>query len=147
MNTFANKTTKTYKEQPEFILQSQVCKYLRLQYPKVRFFSDTIAFVKLTLPQQMRNKKIQCEGFKMPDIVIFASRIVEGERFSGLLIELKAETPYKIDGNTLKKNEHIQLQSNELDFLSREGYFCTFSWSFEMTKKIIDKYLNSPKND
>lgn len=145
MNTFTNKTAKTCKEQPEFKLQSQVCEYLRLQYPKVRFFSDTIAFVKLTLPQQMRNKKIQCDGFKMPDIVIFATRIVDGERFSGLLIELKAETPYKVDGYTLKKNEHVEAQSNELDNLASESYFTTFSWDFNMTKKIIDKYLNSQK--
>lgn len=148
MNTYkqANKTNKPRKEQPEFKLQSQVCEYLRLQYPKVRFFSDTIAFVKLTLPQQMRNKKIQCDGFKMPDIVIFATRVVEGERFSGLLIELKSETPYKVDGYTLKKNEHIQLQSNELDFLAGEGFYTAFIWSFDMARKIIDKYLNSQKN-
>jgi hypothetical protein len=147
MNTYkqTNKTAKPYKEQPEFKLQCQVCEYIKLQYPKVRFFSDTIAFVKLTLPQQMRNKKIQCDGFKMPDIVIFATRVVDGERFSGLLIELKSETPYKKDG-FLKSNEHIKAQSNELDNLASDGYFSTFAWSFDVAKIIIDKYLKSPKD-
>lgn len=129
------------KQQPEFILQSQVCEYLQKQYPKVRFMSDTIAFVKLTIPQQVRNKRIQCFGFKCPDLLIFATREVEGERFSGLLIELKAETPYKVDGFTLKKNEHVEAQSRELDRLASEGYFTCFAWNFDMAKKIIDKYL------
>ena len=143
MNTYkqTNKTTKPRKEQPEFKLQCQVCEYIKLQYPKVKFLSDTIAFVKLTLPQQARNKRIQCTGFKCPDLIIFASRVVDGERFYGLFIELKAETPYKKDGFTLKSNEHIEAQSNDLDNLAAEGYFSTFAWSFEMSKSIIDKYL------
>ena len=132
------------KQQPEFQLQKQVCEYLQRQYPKIRFMSDTIASVKLTIPQQVRNKQIQCNGFQCPDLLIFATRVVEGERFSGLFIELKADTPYKVDGVTLKKNEHIEGQSRELDYLATEGYFTTFSWSFDMTKQIIDKYLRSP---
>ena len=129
------------KQQPEFTLQSQVCEYLQNQYPKVRFMSDTIAFVKLTIPQQVRNKKIQCFGFKCPDLLIFSTRMVDGERFSGLFIELKAETPYKVDGFTLKKNEHVELQNKELDTLSSEGYFTAFAWTFDMARGIIDKYL------
>lgn len=139
-------TKARYKEQPEFHLQSQVCEYLRRQYPKVRFMSDTIAFVKLTFQQQGRNKKIQCPDFKCPDVLIFATRVVEGERFSGLLIELKAESPYKADGYTLKKNEHVEAQSKELDNLAAEGYFTCFAWDFDMAKKIIDKYLHGEKS-
>lgn len=133
------------KQQPEFSLQSQVCQYIQAQYPKIRFMSDTIAFIKLTFPQQGRNKMIQCNGFKCPDLLIFSTRIVEGERFSGLFIELKAETPYKTDGFTLKKNEHVEAQSKELDNLASEGYFTTFAWSFDMCKSIIDKYLRGEK--
>jgi hypothetical protein len=107
------------------------------------FLSDTIASVKLTLPQQGRNKKIQCAGFKTPDLLIFASREVDGEKFSGLFIELKAESPYKIDGKTLKSNEHVEAQSRDLDRLAGEGYFTTFAWSFDMCRNIIDKYLIS----
>lgn len=133
------------KQQPEYTLQAQVSQYIQAQYPKVRFMSDTIAFIKLTFQQQGRNKKIQCNGFKAPDLLIFSTRVVEGERFSGLFIELKAETPYKVDGFTLKKNEHIEAQSKELDNLAAEGYFTCFAWSFEMCKNIIDKYLRSEK--
>ena len=106
--------------------------------------SDTIASVKLTERQAGRNKSIQCPNFKCPDLLIFASRVVDGERFSGLFIELKVETPYKKDGE-LKKNEHIEAQSNDLDNLASEGYFTTFAWGFEMTRGIIDKYLKSEK--
>ena len=137
---------KARKSQPEYDLQCQVSEYLRIQYPRVMFLSDTIASIKLTMPQQARNKKIQCQNFKCPDLLIFASRVVEGEQFSGLMIELKAESPYKVDGYTLKSNPHVEEQSRSLDKLSGEGYFTTFAWSFDMCKRIIDKYLKSPQN-
>jgi hypothetical protein len=135
---------KQSKQQPEYALQCQVAEYLTKAYPKVRFMSDTIASVKLTIPQQVRNKKIQCPDFKCPDLLIFASREVDGEKFSGLFIELKAESPYKVDGKTLKSNEHIEAQSRDLDRLSAEGYFCLFCWDFNKAKEVIDKYLKSP---
>jgi hypothetical protein len=133
--------TKQRKEQPEFLLQCQVSSYLKVQYPKIGFLSDTVASVKLTMQQATRNKKIQCEGFKCPDLIIFATREIDGARFSGLLIELKAESPYLKNGKGLSKKQHIQAQGKELDRLASEGYFTAFAWSFEMAKGIIDKYL------
>ena len=44
---------------PEYDLQKTVCQYLEMQYPKVLFLSDTIASVKLTKQQAVRNKAIQ----------------------------------------------------------------------------------------
>jgi hypothetical protein len=98
-----------------------------------------VANVKLTGPQQNRNKAIQKAGFKCPDLLILEPR----GGYAGLFIELKTETPYKKDGFSIKasKNDHLKGQLESLTLLSKKGYFATFSWSFEMTKQIIDNYL------
>lgn len=79
------------KQQPEYNLQTQIVQYLELQYKDVLFLSDTIAFLKLTIPQQLRNKKIQKTNFKCPDILILEPK----GKYSGLFIELKAKDIYK----------------------------------------------------
>ena len=120
----------------EYNLQKQVSKYLELQYPSVLFFSDTIANVKLNKKQGSRNKAIQKDGFKMPDIII----LEPNKQFNGLCIELKIESPFKKNGE-LKKSEHLQGQAKSIKDLNNKGYFATFAVGFDETKKIIDNYL------
>jgi len=122
----------------EFKLHQSVCKYLNLKYPHVLFDSDTIASVKLTEAQAYRNKTIQKEGFKRPDIAIYYPTY----EYHGLFIELKIKSPYKKDG-TLYKNEHLEAQQRTIDELNKRGYFATFATGFDEAKEIIDKYLNS----
>lgn len=124
------------KQQQEYQLQKQVCAYLNAQYPNVLYLSDTIASVRLTMPQSMRNKAIQKNGFKCPDLVILEPRF----GYNGLFIELKIETPYKLNGE-LKKNDHLEGQRKTMEDLINKGYKACFSWSFEQTKEIIDNYL------
>lgn len=123
---------------PEYKLQVQVCKYLELQYPKVLFLSDTIASVKLTATQGARNKAIQKENFKTPDLII----LEPNQNYHGLFIELKVESPFKKDG-TLKKNEHLEAQQVSINDLKSKGYYACFSWGFDMTKKIINDYMKN----
>lgn len=113
-----------------------ICDYIRLQYPSVLFLSDTVASVKLTMMQGARNKAIQKPGFKTPDLIILEPR----GGYSGLLIELKVETPFKKDG-TLKKDEHLEGQMKSINDLKKKGYYASFSWGFEMTKTMIDNYM------
>jgi hypothetical protein len=122
----------------EYELQKSVARYLSYQYPEIYFFSDTIASVKLTERQAGRNKLIQKNNFKMPDLIIFEPR----NNFCGLFIELKIETPFKKDG-TIKASskDHLKLQHECLLKLSSKGYKAEFSWNFDMTKQIIDEYL------
>lgn len=127
------------KNQPEFELQKSICRWLSYQYPKVLFLSDTIASVKLTIPQQGRNKLIQKNNFKAPDLLIFEPR----GRFSGLFIELKVKSPYKKDGS-LFKDEHLEGQERTINDLKQKGYYSCFSWSFDMTVEIINRYLSLP---
>lgn len=121
----------------EYHLQTQVCDYLRLQYPKVLFFSDTIASVKLTMGQAIRNKKIQKEGFKMPDLMILHPN---KHGFHGLCIELKIESPYKQNGE-LYSDKHLQGQAETIKQLCELGYVAAFAWTFDMAKKNIDDYM------
>lgn len=124
------------KQQQEYQLQKQVCTYISTQYPNVLFLSDTIASVSLTIPQAIRNKAIQKNGFKCPDLLILEPK----KGYSGLFIELKKDSPYKKDG-TLKKNKHLEYQEKSMQELRSKGYYCLFSWNFEQTQRIIDIYL------
>lgn len=124
------------KNQPEYQLQKQICEYLRVQYPDVLFLSDTVASVRLTIPQQMRNKAIQKNGFACPDLIILEPR----KGFNGLFIELKVKSPFKKNGELLK-SDHLHRQQKTIDDLNEKGYSSMFSCGFEMTKTIIDNYL------
>ena len=122
----------------EYDLQVAVCRYLSYQYPDILFTSDTIANLKLTQAQASRNKKIQKTGFSTPDLLILEPR----KGFSGLFIELKIDTPFKKDGQIkASKDNRLENQLKAINSLNQKGYFCCFSWSFDMTKKIIDDYL------
>jgi len=122
----------------EYDLQVAVCRYLSYQYPDVEYMSDTIANLKLTKTQAIRNKKIQKNGFKCPDLLILEPR----NNFFGLFIELKLETPFKKDGGIKASDkDHLKGQLETIEKLNKKGYFCCFSWSFDMTKQIIDNYL------
>lgn len=124
------------KRQPEFQLQKQVCKYLKLQYKDVLFLSDTIASVKLTAVQAERNAMIQKRGFKTPDLIIFEAR----RGFHGLFIELKIKSPYKKDGEIFT-NEHLQGQEATIKTLRDKGFYADFKWTFQDAKDLIDWYL------
>lgn len=136
MNNVGGFRPKRHKKQPEFELQAYICRYLRLQYPKVVFLSDTVASVKLTPAQANRNKQIQKSGFKIPDLLI----LEPNSKYAGLMIELKVKDPHKLNGD-IKADVHLKGQEKSIQVLNEKGYYSCFSWDFEMTKNIIDKYL------
>lgn len=125
------------KKQPEFDLQKAVCRYLDVQYPSALYLSDSVAQVKLTFPQQARNKAIQKQGFKCPDLLI----LEPNADYYGLFLELKATDIYKKDGS-LKKNDHVEGQQKTLKDLWARGYFATFAIGFEQAKERIDTYFS-----
>ena len=124
------------KKQPEFELHKSVCRYLDVVHPKTLYLSDTIASVKLTIPQVVRNKQIQKQGFKTPDLII----LEPNKYYHGLFIELKIKSPFKKDGSLLK-DEHLEGQQKTIQDLNDKGYFACFAWSFEMVTAIIEKYI------
>jgi len=125
------------KKQPEYALQTQVCNYVRLKYKEVLFMSDTVASLKLTQAQAIRNKAIQKPNFKTPDLLIFHPK----KQYNGMFLELKVATPFLKDGHT-PKTEHIAGQLNTIQKLRQLGYYANFGVGFEDCKKQIDFYLN-----
>ena len=130
-------------------LHAQICDYLKLAYPKVIFNTD-MSGVRLTMGQAVKAQKLRSSnGF--PDLMILEPNMTYN--YSGLFIELKKETPYKLDGGlkALTKTEtingfkvkynHYQRQADMHNELRHRGYKACFSWSFEQTKDIIDRYL------
>jgi hypothetical protein len=124
------------KQQLEYQLQKQVCAYLNAQYPNVMYLSDTIASCKLTILQAVRNKAIQKNDFKCPDLIILEPK---GE-YHGLMIELKIKSPFKKSGEVLS-NEHLIGQQHTITNLINKGYYATFATGFDEAKKIIDNYM------
>lgn len=120
----------------EFELQKRVVEYLNLQYPELLFMSDTVASLKLTMGQAMRNKKIQKNGFKTPDLIIFEPR----GKYHGLFIELKVKSPFKMNGELLK-SEHLEGQQKTISDLINLGYYATFATGFDETIEIIKSYM------
>ena len=119
----------------EYSLQKAVCNYLNLQYPDILYMSDTIASCKLTMMQAVRNKAIQKDDFKCPDLLILEPKYP----WHGLFIELKIEPYLRQNGNF--KSEHIKAQNDTLFKLNNKMYYATFSVGLEQTKRIIDEYL------
>lgn len=123
---------------PEFVLQKAVCRFLNKNYPEVLFLSDTIGNIKLTQFQASRNKEIQDEDFKCPDLLI----LEPNKFYKGLFIELKIKTPFKKNGELLK-NDHLEAQQKSINKLISKGYCALFKWEFEDIKEVIRWYMDN----
>lgn len=120
-------------------LHNSVCDYIRLQYPKVLFVSDSSG-IRLTIGQAIRMKKLRkCNAW--PDLFIAEPVTI----YHGLFIEIK------IEGTNLhKKNgdwatEHIYEQNEVLKLLHTKGYYTNFGIGFSHIKQLIDNYLKGLK--
>ncbi len=130
------------KKNPEYNIQKEFVQGMGLRYPYVLVFSDAAAHVAKSMIQQVRanalQSKFEGKGEKWPDVIIFQP---SGD-YAGLLLECKAETPYKADGVTLKKSDHVEAQAATMQRLRERGYYCDFFWSVEQGMEIVEKYLN-----
>lgn len=122
---------------PEYELQKSFCKYINLKHSEILYMSDTIANLKLSMFQKIRNKAIQKEGFHCPDVIIFEPKGI----YHGLFIELKVVTPHKKDG-TLKKNEHLENQYKTILNLRKRGYCANFATGFDEAVEQLESYLS-----
>jgi len=122
----------------EYILQKAVCKFLNKNYPEVLFVSDTIGNVKLNQFQASRNKEIQDEDFKCPDLLI----LEPNKFYKGLFIELKIKSPFKNNGELLKNN-HLEAQQKSINDLISNVYCTFFKWEFDDIKELINWYIKN----
>jgi hypothetical protein len=117
-------------------LHTQVCQYLKMQYPKILFNSDA-AGVRLTMGQAIQMKKLRA-GNGYPDLMIFEPR---GD-FYGLFIELKREGErIWLKDNSPSTDDHIREQLGVLKQLNERHYFAVFAIGFDEAKTTIDEYL------
>ena len=122
----------------EYNLQVTIADYLRRRHPSVLFNSDIKGSVKLTMPQAARMKKLYCNDFAMPDVIILEPRFDKDK--AGLALEIKTDSPFKKDG-TLKKSEHLERQQMALARLIQRGYAAHFVWDMNQAIDIIERYL------
>ena len=121
------------KAQPEYKIQAAFVKEMSVRYPEIMVFSDCAAHIKKTLFQQQRANALSTPGEKWPDVMIAQP---SGD-YAGLWLEFKAETPYKVDGATLKKNDHNEAQRDTMARLWNRGYACHFVWTVEMAMEKV----------
>jgi len=148
-NNIGGTLIKIYNKMTEKQLHKQITDYLKYQYKKVIFTTD-MSGIRLTQGQAVQTSKLRSSA-GIPDILIFQTggKILiwnEDEKinqvvfqFAGLFLEVKKETPYKKNGEVLKKHLH---QAEIHKRLRKQGYYAIFVWSFDEAKKIIDDYLN-----
>lgn len=126
------------KKNPEYNIQKEYVQEMGRRYPHILIFSDAAAHVAKSMIQQVRANALQSKGQKWPDVMVAQP---SGD-YAGLFLEFKAETPYKVDGVTLKKSDHVEAQRNTMEELTQRGYQCWFVWSVEMAIEVTEKYLN-----
>lgn len=126
------------KIEKEADLQTRICNYLRMNYPKVEFRTDKDG--QFAYRSQLRYKKAHAGKRGFPDIIISEPN----KEYKGLVIELKREGAkiFRMDGS-IRKNWHLEDQQYWLDWFKTLGCYSTFSIGYDQTVDIINKYLNN----
>jgi hypothetical protein len=122
----------------EIELQSQICKFIRLQYPNTIFRSDFASGMRMSIGQAMRHKSLQSSR-AFPDLFILEPKA----RSHGLFLEIKTsyDKVYKKDG-LLRSSPHLTEQREMLDRLIILGYEAHFTFSLDHARFLIAKYMN-----
>lgn len=116
-------------------IAQQLADYIYLQYPDIIAHFDTGSGGKMTIGMATRNKRLnKRRGF--PDLFIAEPRGIS----KGLFIEIKAQSPYKKNGD-LYADEHLKEQQEMITDLLLRGYWASFGVGFDGCKLIIDTYL------
>jgi hypothetical protein len=124
--------------QKEWSIQLDFCKWLRLQYPDVRFRSDIQSAGRLS-PQMQNIKKILDPHRGWPDIMVYLKR---GDR-CGLGIELKrVDSGLWLKNGSLSKDKHVQEQHQMHEFLRGIGYRVEFAEGFDQAVEVFERYWN-----
>lgn len=107
-------------------LQSNVVKYLKLQYPQV-LYCASLGGQYQRYPSQRNKAKATGYVRGFPDLGIYEAR---GGYF-GLFIEVKQ-----------KKGYPTKEQKDWIEQLNKKGYYACCEKGFDSIIEVIDKYLN-----
>ena len=116
-------------------LQSEVVKYIQLQYPKARYCASLGGQYQPFQSQRNRARKTgYVKGF--PDLFIYESRTVDGITYHGLALEIKT-----IKGRATKE------QKEWIEALNERGYKAEVVKGLPDILDLIDNYLNHQSMD
>lgn len=115
-------------------IHKQLCEYVRIQYPKIRFYSSLDGEDMPAHQREAARLLMHSTGF--PDFLLFYK--------GSLAIEIKRHrTDLYMSSGKLKKTAHIKEQIGWLKYLKDNGWNATFACGFEECKSIIDTYIAS----
>jgi hypothetical protein len=110
-------------------LQSEVIKYIKYQYPQIRYCGSAGGvYTGITQARKMVRTGY-VKGF--PDLFIYEARTINGKVYHGLAIEIKT-----IKGRATKE------QKEWIDDLNERGYKAKICKGLPEILDVIDKYLN-----
>ena len=120
--------------------------FLKVQYPNLIYRFD-VADLKLTMPQAIRNKKLQMKDRGYPDLFI----AFVNKKYYGLFIELKKDKAevFKKNGELKRRINkktgkcHNQEQQEMLNRLNKLGYKAVYGFGLEDTISKIKEYLSN----
>jgi hypothetical protein len=111
---------------PELLLQIAVVKWLRLQFPEIRYCASAGGMrTSLSVAKKMKASGY-VKGF--PDLFLYHPTMTK----NGMAIELKAN----------KKSYASKEQKQWIEDLNNRGYYAIVSKSFDETIEKITDYLN-----
>jgi hypothetical protein len=123
---------------PEEKLHFQISDYLKLQYPKVFFISESSG-LRVSQGLASKLKRVRSNHVHL-DLYVLEPK----GQYHGLILELKATDIYKkTKPLELLKNDHVADQAETIKKLNKKGYKAAFAVEFVQAKKLIDEYLNA----
>ena len=116
-------------------LQSEVVKYISLQYPKARYCASLGGQYQ---PFQSQRNKARRTGYSkgFPDLFLYESRTMNGITYHGLALEIKT-----IKGRATKE------QKEWIEALNERGYKAVIVKGLPDILKCIDSYFNHQSMD
>lgn len=118
-------------------IHTNVCEYLRINYPDLIFTSDPSG-IKSSMGVVMDVQR-KVSKHKIPDLLIFEPN----SQYSAAFFEIKRSVGDLYLKSGKLKNDHVKAQQQTIDLLLSKGYFATFTIGFEGTIQTIEKYLNT----
>ena len=117
------------KQISEERLQSEVVRYISLQYPKARYCASLGGIY--TGPRQAMKAKRTGYSKGFPDLFLYESRTMDGITYHGLALEIK----------TLKGRATIE-QKEWIEALNERGFKAEVVKGLPAILKLIDSYMN-----
>jgi hypothetical protein len=119
-------------------LHTQICRYLKLQYPDAYFLSDPSG-IKMSIGMAVKLKKTRSKHAQL-DIVILEPK----KGYKGLILEVKRSRDeiYRKDG-LIRNDKHILDQVHSINHLIEKGYKVDFVWDLGMAIELLKEYFES----